>query len=105
MKSFRDDNDRTVWLQAEAFANDSAGQQEQLLHSLAHEVGHVMMGGGHPNQNKGPASLHGSATHERLMHSATYRYPEGRRELLVKKEGDKIEIWLIDEETEGRITQ
>ena len=101
---FTDINRRAVWLQGEAFGNEiPEKRKEQLLHTLAHEVGHVMIGSGHPNQGEGAAPLKGSATHKRLMHAATVFYPPGQRELLVKKEWDKIEGWLQTEEFFERI--
>lgn len=67
------------------------GIKARCLKTIAHEIGHVMIGGGHPDQGKGAASLPGSPVKERLMYSRAV--PE-RGDLLVKGEWDRIEDWL-----------
>lgn len=64
--------------------------KENLMQTIAHEIGHVMMGYGHPNipSEPGPAPLDGTPTEERLMHSLE----PGKR--LVKAEWDTAEAWL-----------
>jgi len=87
---------RKAWVDAAPlWGNETAEQIEefknQRLQTLAHEIGHAMIGGGHPNQNLGPAPLPGTPHQQRLMFS---HYAKGERRLLVKGEWDKIETWL-----------
>lgn len=70
--------------------------------ALAHEIGHVMIGEGHPsdynieqafpNGQGGPAPLPGTDTTRRLMSSLDARVPGAK--LLVRTEWEKIEEWL-----------
>lgn len=74
---------------------DSAAEQLQVI---AHEIGHCIVGVGHPDQGAGIAPLKGllplNAVNERLMVSGekTRRPNFGCR--LVKGEWDMAEIWL-----------
>ncbi len=63
---------------------------------IAHEMGHIFMGGGHPDvstQNHF-ARLTGIPQEERLMKQAEGDHSECQ---LIKKEWDKIEEWLVTE--------
>jgi len=64
---------------------------------LAHEIGHVICGEGHPDQGSGDAPLEGTDRLERLM----YAYIQDKisagalyKNLLVKAEWDHAEQWL-----------
>jgi hypothetical protein len=64
---------------------------------LAHEVGHVMCGEGHPDDGGGAAPLEGTNRIERLMYARIRdKIAAGTlyKNLLVKKEWDKAEKWL-----------
>jgi hypothetical protein len=66
-------------------------QRAQIaMHTLAHEIGHVFLGEGHPEQGSGPAPLPGTDHSKRLMNSRT----DSTARLLVKAEWDKAEEWL-----------
>jgi len=78
------DGDRT----GPGFQNTLGG----VLNTISHEIGHLMIGSGHPDQGFGPAPL--TRLHNRrVMASGTQRDPDGR--LLVKGEWDTAEAWLI----------
>jgi hypothetical protein len=77
------------------------GEQEQRQYeilqknTIAHEIGHVIVGEGHPNQSAGPAPLPGTAHLDRLMLSggvSSNQWAPGTR--LVKGEWDAAEVWL-----------
>jgi hypothetical protein len=65
------------------------------MNRTAHEIGHVLVGEGHPNEprNPGPAQLPGTDHSKRLMASGDFR---NRGNLLVKAEWDKAELWLFE---------
>jgi len=65
-----------------------------LLNTIAHEVGHVMLGEGHPDDESQPgqAKLPGTDHTVRLMASGTKRAPDGN--LMVRAEWEKAESWL-----------
>ena len=66
-----------------------------LLDTIAHEIGHVLVGEGHPDKttgNLGPAPLPGTRHNCRLMCSGPNS--NGSSRLLVKKEWDEAEKWL-----------
>jgi hypothetical protein len=69
----------------------------RFLDDLAHETGHVLLGGGHPDDplrsKGGVAWLFGTAHHKRLMRSGRLQHPDAGH-LLVKAEWDKAENWL-----------
>jgi len=59
--------------------------------TIAHEIGHVMIGPGHPDLNNGPAPFPGTDHSVRLMVST----PQKKESmLLVKAEWDAAESWL-----------
>ena len=94
------------WVVADTFANPadpSSGRNiAELLQTIAHEIGHVLTGYGHPDEEGGSSPLKGTDRKQRLMHSGdgltkkvadTYlRMARGHR--LVKKEWDAAEEWL-----------
>jgi hypothetical protein len=66
------------------------------LHAMAHEIGHVIIGAGHPDdgpgRNLGPAELPGTKHTLRLMCSGENLNNSSR--LIVKGEWDKADAWL-----------
>ena len=70
---------------------------------MAHEIGHVFWGPGHPNDrpNVGRAALPGTDFSKRLM--ATFQAGGILPKLIVKAEWDEAEKWLKDEEAAGRL--
>lgn len=64
--------------------------QEVLFSTVAHEIGHLFMGPGHPNQDGGLAPFPGTDRSRRLMASG-----QNRGKLLVKREWDAIEAWNV----------
>ena len=86
------------------------GKQNEIITTIAHEIGHCMIGFGHPNPNplaiafaklagkppppRGPAPHDGVGTDEwkkRLMYSTTLPAPG---KTMVKSEWDTAETWL-----------
>jgi len=67
---------------------------QKINAAIAHEIGHILIGEGHPDQNDGYAPLEGTDRSLRLMHSGNSNIPGAK--LLVKKEWDRAEIWLKD---------
>jgi hypothetical protein len=82
-----------------ANARTLVGGIPAFLNDLAHEVGHVLLGPGHPDAANravgGVARLDGTAHHKRLMRGGKLNHPDGSH-LLVKAEWDKAETWLKD---------
>lgn len=64
------------------------------MSTAAHEIGHVLVGFGHPDDphGLGKAPLPGTDVERRLMASGGALVPQGK--LLVKKEWDEAEKWL-----------
>lgn len=62
---------------------------DAVLHTIAHEIGHMIVGGGHPDEGQGPAPLVGTDRTKRLMCSG-YNWQIGAS-LLVKSEWDAAE--------------
>jgi hypothetical protein len=61
---------------------------------VAHEIGHIMLGDGHPDEGAGPASLDSlQPDARRLMFSGIDGIPNSVQ-LLVKGEWDTAEVWL-----------
>jgi len=63
-----------------------------VLDTIAHEIGHLVVSDGHPDEGSGPAILVGTDRTKRLMSSGSHRLPGAS--LLVKKEWDAAEVWL-----------
>lgn len=80
--------------------NTSVGRDNnaELLHTVAHEIGHCILGEGHPDEGTGPAALKGllpkSAVQERLMVSGLRKRRPNFGCRLVKGEWDAAETWL-----------
>ena len=80
--------------------NDFSAARSELavIRTVAHEMGHVMLGEGHPDvdaenpNGAGVAPLVGADPKKRLMHKFAYQEIEAK--LLVKKEWDAAEQWL-----------
>jgi len=79
-----------------------------ILKVFAHEIGHVMIGLGHPDGGLDPVKIYGPARLEgaekyhpmRLMYSSVSAESlPGHR--IVKKEWDLIEAWLVSQEVKG----
>jgi hypothetical protein len=82
-------------------ANAPDPTPDQLCSTIAHEIGHYIIGLGHPDEGAGPAPLLIGPTFEgepdpsnRIMCSGLKRVPGAR--LLVKGEWDAAEMWLKD---------
>ena len=75
------------------FMNLPEQRAQRAMHTLAHEIGHVFLGDGHPDELSGPATLPGTNRAIRLMCSGNGNSPRVSR-LLVKAEWDKAEEWL-----------
>ncbi|MDB6077446.1 MAG: hypothetical protein JWO82_1193 [Akkermansiaceae bacterium] len=89
-----------VWLGMNHLSSGTPIGKEQWMNTLAHEIGHVILGRGHPDDSGdivGPASLPQTDRKPRLMCSGTFRHSgDPDRKSLVKAEWDKAEGWLID---------
>lgn len=75
-----------------------------ILDTMSHEIGHVLVGLGHPDEGSGPAPLPDTRHVDRLMCSGPRRKIDGSSKLLVKAEWDEAEEWMAREESQGRIT-
>jgi hypothetical protein len=75
---------------------------EVMKWSISHEIGHILMGYGHPDDGGGAAPLPGTDPRHRLMCSGHHREITASK-LLVKAEWDKAEEWLKKEEDDGRL--
>lgn len=93
----------TCWILGE-YSGKQNGKEAQL-DTIAHEVGHIFVDYGHPDQvaSPGHAELPGTARNIplRLMCSGTNSGTQSR--LLVKGEWDEAEKWLRAEELAGRL--
>lgn len=93
---------RNVWVNGSPHDSGLSPAQlaelkEQRLQTLAHEICHIMIGGGHPDEGSGVAALPGAPTQDRLMHS---QGASPDQYLLVKGEWDVIDSWLEAREGE-----
>ena len=77
------------------------------LHVIAHEIGHVMIGSGHPDDNDSEKAVvlkwdgnggRDPNVRSRLLCSGDTQGLRGRGKCFIKKEWDKIEEWLKREE-------
>jgi hypothetical protein len=68
------------------------------LGTAAHEIGHIMLGAGHPDNESGPAPLPGTNRKYRLMSSTPLSNAASfaTRRVLVKAEWDKAQNWLMN---------
>ena len=108
-----DINNRTCVVVSSFFSDDPVAVKD----TIAHEIGHVILGAGHPGEveqkaapngalawvNGGVAPLIGTKQIERLMCSGGKRAKDGSSRLLVKKEWDAAELWFIKEKNGGRM--
>lgn len=87
----------------------AAGLDKPLIEGLdtiAHELGHVIFGDGHPDQGGGKAILEGTPYPTRLMASGPdMRNKDGTSRLIVKQEWDEAKKWLDEEIGAGRMAQ
>lgn len=83
--------------------NDNTRILDEIAFTTAHEIGHILLGEGHPDApaghpgGHGPAWLQGTTLvghRKRLMCSGNH-YILGHSRMLVKAEWDKAEQWLI----------
>lgn len=83
----------TVFLEPmRIFENNPDMREEYAMRTLAHEIGHVICGSGHPDEGYGPAILPGTDHCKRLMCSGNVKHDS--TSLLVKREWDMAEAWL-----------
>ena len=75
------------------YENSPLIRQGLTMRTLAHEIGHIIVGAGHPDELGGPAVLRGTDHTKRLMCSGNFSTHTGSC-LLVKREWDKAEEWL-----------
>lgn len=82
----------TCWVLGSRVLENRTG--EFVMHTIAHEIGHVFVGYGHPDQRiqQGPAPLPGTRHSDRLMCSG--RNITSKSRILVKGEWDEAEKWL-----------
>jgi hypothetical protein len=86
---------KTCWILGSSHPDNR--NQDDILDTIAHEVGHVFVGPGHPDEPgehaiKGPAPLPG--THHDLRLMTTGVTPTTRSRALVKGEWDEAEKWM-----------
>ena len=90
---------RTYWIMADPSNNPDIIMPPQPQ-TIAHEIGHILIGAGHPNEKDGPAPLPNTRHSDRLMVGGSALNPEipisGNR--LVKAEWDESEKWMQQEE-------
>jgi hypothetical protein len=67
------------------------GSVEKVQHTIAHEMGHIFFGFGHPDEKTGVAPLPGTKHEDRLMVSGG-KVSQGI--LTVKAEWDAADRWL-----------
>ena len=72
-----------------------------MNHIIAHEIGHVIRGNGHPGEDIGPGQLPGVSANTRLM--TTKPNPAELGNVLVKEEWDEAETWMKMEEAANRL--
>lgn len=88
------DRRRNVVFVATEDEHAGAIPQQEFLYVIAHEIGHLIVGSGHPDQGEGPAPLPGTIHDERLMYSnVELKEIVGslHKNLLVKEEWDAAE--------------
>lgn len=105
---------RSIFLVSSIATSDLQG----LLDAVVHEVGHVILGPGHPDEvvkgknskgeiewvNGGVAPLNGTQQDIRLMCSGRKRKKDGTARLLVKAEWDEAHSWCLSETKGDRMT-
>ena len=95
---------RTCWIMADP-SNNPKFIIPPIAQTIAHELGHILVGPGHPDQDTGPAPLPSTRHLERLMVGGKAVNPQipitGNR--LVKAEWDAAERWMQIEEANNRL--
>ncbi len=83
---------RTCWVLGSPLTNHNTSTH--VLETMAHEIGHVLIGAGHPDLSNqySPAPLPGTDRTKRLMRSGTSNAPFGKA--IVKGEWDEAKTWL-----------
>lgn len=94
----------TCWVHGSWFSKNKSKQF--LLHTMAHEIGHVLVGEGHPDVMTGgailgPAPLPETKHIRRLMCSGPNS--DASSHLLVKGEWDEAEKWMKKQEDDGKL--
>lgn len=88
--------ERRVWIDGDrvhAKYPHERKTKDWVAHTIAHEIGHIVISDGHPNALEGPAHFNGIGDFtERLMVSGFREWPPGIQ--LVKSEWDNAEIRL-----------
>ena len=90
--SRRGENSNAVFIDGDW--NLAADPVAELKHTYAHEIGHVIMGMGHPDQGGGPAPLPGTNHEDRLMIGGLNIRRSDPGALIVKGEWDAAEVWM-----------
>ncbi len=94
-----------IWMSIGSLISGNEDGKKLWLTTLAHEIGHVFLGRGHPDNSAHPgvAPLPNTPDEikQRLMHSGSPLTPlspaeRRNRRVLVKGEWDEAESWLID---------
>lgn len=88
-----------------AFAKNAADQyigtkrpDENIIYTISHEIGHIMVGLGHPDDGDGVAPLDNTLDRKkRLMCSG--KRSNNNSILLVKREWDRADSWLSTKPT------
>ena len=83
--------DSTCWVLGNQSGNYNL--PNDVIATIGHEIGHVLVGYGHPDAGAGVAELPGTNHSARLMCSGLNRSLEDGK-LLVKSEWDEAEAWL-----------
>jgi hypothetical protein len=85
-------------------ANGFQMEPEEQIDTLCHEIGHIIIGIGHPdNKDEESVILPNTNYVERLMCSGPRRRKDGFSRLMVKQEWDRAHVWLKQEEDDKRI--
>ncbi|QTN33680.1 hypothetical protein HZ994_15635 [Akkermansiaceae bacterium] len=79
-------------------ANGLRNTDADFLDTIGHEIGHILVGEGHPDLGDNLSPLPGTNHGERLMRSGTKKKTGNSLGLLVKREWDDAEKWLTAEE-------
>lgn len=84
------------WIDGDLLLSATTPQASKIreMNTIAHEIGHIMLGKGHPDEGGGPAPLAGTNHIQRLMVSGGNRGGLDLEYRLVKGEWDAAEVWL-----------
>lgn len=102
---FADPANQNIYVDGDLLLTSLSNEQKlkQILNTIAHEVGHLIIGSGHPDEGGGKAPLGKEITgsgippksyYQRLMGSGTVAVDREVRKQLVKAEWDAAETWL-----------